>query len=179
MIHTRLIPPDILLSSAIKNNVIHGSYSPANVTETAPIVIIDKFDNIVFPKDDRVRTYYRILIYDEYDDVCGGPLTIIIYKQLISDSIYWYFYPIEDINEKPIGPFKSFEDAASNIDILLCDMINDHKVRYRVMNEMYETPKEEILVSPIYNTTIQSIENIEHITRSQIDYQSRLKKIKK
>ena len=41
MIHTRLIPPDILLASAISNNVIHGSYSPVNVTETAPIVVIN------------------------------------------------------------------------------------------------------------------------------------------
>ena len=176
MIHTRLIPPDVLLSSAISNNVIHGSYSPTNVIESAPVVVIDKLDNIIFPNDSRVRHYYRILIYDEYDEVCGGPLTIIIYKKLISEAVYWYFYPIEDINEKPIGPFKNFADAASNIDILLCDMINDHRVRYRVMNEMYETPKEKIMV---YNTTIQSIENIEPITRSQIDYKSRLNKIKR
>lgn len=179
MVHTRLIAPDILLSSAIDNNVIHGSYSPVNVTESAPVVVIDKLDNIVFPNDTRVRTYYRILIYDEYDEICGGPLSIIVYKRMISEDIYWYFYPIEDYNEKPIGPFKNFKDAMSNIDILLCDMISDHKVRYRVMNEMYELPKESIMASPIYNTTIQSMQNIEPITRSHIDYQSRLKKIKK
>lgn len=177
MIHTRLIPPDILLASAISNNVIHGSYSPVNVTETAPIVVINKLDNVIFPNDKRVRNYYRVLIYDDYDEVCGGPLSIIIYKQMISDLVYWYFYPIEDINEKPIGPFKTFIDAASNIDVLLCDMINDYKVRYRIMNEMYEVPKETLEASAIYNTTMQSLGNMS--PPIPIDYKSRLNKIKK
>lgn len=179
MIHTRLIPPDILLTSAIDNKVLHGTYAPVNVTENpAPTVIIDKLTNSAFLRDSTVKSYYRIMMYDEYDEVCGGPLIIVVSRRLISDQVCWHFHQTEDIHDTQIGPFNNFRDAMSNIDVFLCDMINDHRVKYRVLNEMYEVHDKVISSSAIANTA-RGVLLDPNNDRKFIDYSSRLDRIKK